>query len=419
MEAADGAELSAGARDARLGAALSGLCMLRALAQRGASGLPPAVRSRLLRAADAPAALARALAVRPWCRRLGARQQVYAAGAWCEQPAAAPLAPADAQAWLALLALLAEAEGDEYPAANRARVLSSARRLLTPSVVDALPALQWLQRAAEQAELLPPAEGGGGGAPAARSMLLLEAVPPWRDALLARTPWPDVIAAAAAGVFGDTPAAAQAAQREAAAAAALWEEALVRPDEGDDGDDSGSQRHGKGGNASSTAASGTGNGAAQAGLPAAVRVFMQRRDGAGGWSPAWDAVLAPCAATPPAPVALTSASGAAVRGTRWRLLPPAAPRRVPPAARLRCSLGAAEAALELPPLHASAGAEEAWEAAPPVVWATLGALARDGFALQLRLARVDAPRAGAVDGDTGRLMLYRLAGGALTLRADQ
>ena len=57
LDASDGAELLAGARDARLGAALSGLCVLRALAQRGASGLPPAVRSRLLRAADAPAAL--------------------------------------------------------------------------------------------------------------------------------------------------------------------------------------------------------------------------------------------------------------------------------------------------------------------------------------------------------------------------
>jgi hypothetical protein len=77
------------------------------------------------------------------------------------------------------------------------------------------------------------------------------------------------------------------------------------------------------------------------------------------------------------------------------------------------------AALELPPLDADAAAEAAWAAAPPVVWATLGALARDGFAVQLRLARVDAPRAGAVDGDTGRLMLYRLAGGALTLRADE
>jgi hypothetical protein len=118
-------------------------------------------------------------------------------------------------------------------------------------------------------------------------------------------------------------------------------------------------------------------------------------------------------------VALAAASGATVRGTRWRLLPPAAPRRVPPAARLRCSLGTAEVALELPPLDDAAAAEAAWAAAPPVVWATLGALARDGFALQLRLARVDAPRAAAVDGDTGRLMLYRLAGGALTLRADE
>ena len=412
MEAADGAELTSGARDARLGAALSGLSVLRALAQRGAGGLPPAVRARLLRAADAPAALARALAVRPWSRRLGTRPQVFAGGVWADEPPAAPLAPADAQAWLALLALLADSDEDAYPAANRARVLAAARRLLTPRIVDALPALQWLQRAAEQAELMPPADGGAPGA-AARSMLLLEAVPPWRDALMARTSWPEVIAAAAAGVFGDTPAAREAAQREAAAAAALWEEALVLPSEADDDAD---DRSDSARNAPASAGSST-----QAGLPAAVRVFFQRRDGVGGWSPAWEAVLSADASASPADVALTAASGAAVRGRRWRLLPPAAPRRVPPAARLRCSLGATEAALELPPLSsdgADGDAEAAWAAAPPVVWATLGALARDGFALQLRLARVDTPRAAAVDGDTGRLMLYRLAGGALTLRAE-
>jgi hypothetical protein len=414
MEAADGAELVSGARDARLGAALSGLSVLRALAQRGAANLPPAVRSRLLRAADAPAALARALAVRPWSRRLGSRPQVFTAGAWADEHPAAPLAPADAQAWLALLALLADSDEDAYPAANRARVLAAARRLLTPQIVDALPALQWLQRAAEQAELMPPADGAAPGA-AARSMLLLEAVPPWRDALLARTNWPDVIAAAAAGVFGDTPAARDAAQREAAAAAALWEEALVLPSEADDND--ADPRSDSARNAPASAGS-----SKQAGLPAAVRVFFQRRDGAGGWSPAWEAVLSADASAPPADVALTATSGAAVRGRRWRLLPPSVPRRVPPAARLRCSLGATEAALELPPLTsdgADADADAAWAVAPPVVWATLGALARDGFALQLRLARVDTPRAAAVDGDTGRLMLYRLAGGALTLRADE
>ena len=403
MDAADGAELSAGARDARLGAALSGLSVLRALAQRGAS-LPPAVRSRLLRAADAPAALARALAVRPWSRRLGTRSQCFAAGAWADEPPSAPLAPADAQAWLALLALLADADEEAYPNANRSRVLAASRRLLTPRIVDALPALQWLQRAAEQAELMPPAEAAPGGT-AARSMLLLEAVPPWRDALLARTPWDDVAAAASRGVFGDTPAAAKAAQREAAAAAALWEEALVMPSPDDD-----------------TSATSASPAQAQPGLPAAVRVFVQRRDGVGGLAPAWEAVLSADATTPPADVALTAPSGAAVRGARWKLLPPAAPRRVPPAARLRCSLGPVEAALELPPLTADGGdaaAEAAWNAAPAVVWATLGALARDGFALQLRLARVEAPRAAAVDGESGRLMLYRLAGGALTLRKDE
>ena len=133
---------------------------------------------------------------------------------------------------------------------------------------------------------------------------------------------------------------------------------------------------------------------------------------------------------PPADVALrdASASSAAsspsdaptVTGRRWRLLPPSAPRRVPPAARLRCSLGAAEAVIDLSAPLAIPGAapvsDADWAAAAPVLWVTLGSLARDGFALQLRLARVESPGLAGVDGATGAAMLYRMAGGALTLR---
>jgi hypothetical protein len=134
---------------------------------------------------------------------------------------------------------------------------------------------------------------------------------------------------------------------------------------------------------------------------------------------AWEAALQPDCTQPPLPVSLQDASGAALAGHRWRLLPPPAARRMPPNARVHCQLGIVDALLELPsPAARGADADaEAWRAAPGVVWVTLGSLARDGFALQLRLARVASPAATALDGLTGALMLYRLAGGALTLRA--
>jgi hypothetical protein len=57
-----------------------------------------------------------------------------------------------------------------------------------------------------------------------------------------------------------------------------------------------------------------------------------------------------------------------------------------------------------------------WEAAPPVAWVTLGSLAKDGFALQLRLGRVATPGDAVADAESGCVMLYRVAGGALTLK---
>ncbi len=416
LEAAPGTELGAGARDARLAASFSGLTALRVLAQH-ASELPPCVRERLLRAADAPAALLRLLAARPWARMLPPRapggaplHQSFAGGAWADEPPrssthAQNLHLAEAQAWLALVALLSDASGGEgagvYPAASRARALASARRLLAPRVLDALPALVWLSRAAEQADAMQPEAHGDSGGP---SMLLLQSVPPWRERLLGATDWAAVVAAAAAGVFGDTPAAAAAAAREATAAAALWDEALVLPEEADGG------------------ALGTTGPPGAPHLPAAVRVSFARRAGGATWAVAWEATLHADALTAPVEVSLRDTAGAAVTGHRWRLLPPSAPRRIPPAARVSCSLGAADALVELPappvaPGGAAAVEEATWRAAPAVVWATLGSLARDGFALQLRLARVDSAAAAGVDGVSGCASLYRLAGGALTLRA--
>jgi len=61
----------------------------------------------------------------------------------------------------------------------------------------------------------------------------------------------------------------------------------------------------------------------------------------------------------------------------------------------------------------AASAQEAWAAAPPWVWLTLGSLRADGWAAQLRFRRV-ASAADAAQHADGSLMLYRAAGGAVT-----
>jgi hypothetical protein len=372
------------------------------LAQR-CDTLVPCIRARLLRDSDAPAVLAHLLAAKPWSRTLprGARAvpQSFVDGAWTDDApgAQADLHAAEAQAWLALVALLSDGGRDSgaYAPHARSRVLTSARRALTSRVLDALPALVWLARAAaEQADA--PAHD----ALAAGGVLLLQSLPPWRDRLLSDTNWQAVAAAAVAGVFGNTPEATAAASREATAAAALWDQALVLR-----------------GAADETRAARQKRVADDAPVPPpSVQLEFACRHG-DAWVHACSVTLLPDVAAPATAVSLCDGAGAAVKGHRWRLLPPHAPRRLPPRARVRCQLGVVDALLDLPAPAAARGAaaDEAWRAAPHVLWVTLGSLARDGFAVQLRLARVDAPGAAGIDGNTGALTLYRAAGGAVTL----
>lgn len=374
---------------------------MRALAQHDGA-LAHCVRARLLRSADAPTALVRLLAAAPWYRTVtrstGTVAQCFADGAWSDAIAAAQqgLHNAEAQAWLALVALLTEGGdgGSCCATASRARALAGARRLLTPRVLNALPPLVWLQRAAEH-------EGDAPREDRDTSVLLVHSLPPWRDALLASTDWDAVVASASTGVFGNTSAAAVAAAREATAAAALWEQALVPPDD-------------------SPAAAAWPD--ALAAPPASVRIEFARKTGAT-WVLACELVLLLDATHPAKDVSVGGDNVTApVRGRRWRLLPPAAAKRMPPMTRVRCQLGGADTLLELPAPAVARGmdaVEEAWSAAPGVVWVTLGSLVLDGFALQLRMARVESPEAAGIDGPSGMAMLYRAAGGALTLRQPQ
>lgn len=384
--------------DCRLSAALSGVACLRALAQRMGEPrdpLPPAVCARLVRAADAPAALAGALKAAPW--RHGRR--AFLGGAWSLTDPES-LHPTEAHAWLALLALMsatagAEGEAAGYDPVRRSRALAAVRKLVTPRVLAALPAAGWLQRAAEAEAGVEHAAASARDDRLAPSCLLIAVLPPWRDMLLANTDWANVTATAAAGPFGATAEAASAAAEEAVACSDAWDETLLPP-------------------ASAPAQTP----AAHDAPPPPLRVAFSRRDGSG-WAPAFDLLLHADTAKGPEPVA--GPAGSALRGRRWRLLPPATPRRVPPGALVTAFHGGAAADVLLAtlpaPLASSAGvALRDWEAAPPVAWVTLGSLAREGFALQLRLGRVTKVEDAVADAESGCVMLYRVAGGALTLR---
>ena len=381
---------------------------MRVLAQR-CDALSPSLRARLLRAADAPAALTAVIAARPWARVRPGRggspqQQVYQAGAWqdARPAAAAALHPSEAQAWLALLALVAHGCGggcSSYARGALARTLAAARKLLTPRLTAALPALAWMARAAEEA-----AQGcGQGDGDGQRAGLVLTLLPPWRGGLLRDTPWDVALQKAREGCFGDTQAARLRAQAEATATAALWEESLVCGHAGD------AAQHG----GAHTAAPAP----CAPHAPAGVRVDVHPCSRA---APAgWHFELTPDHTRPGEPVTVHPPAGAAqvaLQGVRWRLLLPACLRRLVPDALLRCRCGGAEAAalLALPaPRAGECDAHNAWQAAPHTVWVTLGALQTEGFALQLRCARVNTPQDVGLDA-RGVMLMYRPAGGAIT-----
>jgi len=393
------------------------------------------------------------LAAKPWMRRRSRPQgrgvvtQRFEGGAWSDvHPSTPGLAIAEAHAWLALLHMLSHAPKAGMDPTSVARSVQAASKELHTTAVEALPALEWIARAAEEARgmqhiHLGPASDGSAATP---GPLLLDLLPPWRQPMMRSTHWAALVAASTSGssVFADTPAATERAREEASAAAALWDDTLSFAGDGDDlpgrGHTSGEQMT----------------------PPELVRVHVMplidggsNKTSSGGWH--FDLVPDGRIAGEPVTVSLPAAeqekattSVPVVRGLRWPLRLPAQLRRLVPNAVLRCETlkvasGAAiqqlVAQLALPGggeasrarQELQRGSEQtgkaseidpetvnAWQQAPPVVWVTLGTLAGDGCVLQLRCARVAAPTDVGLDAQ-GQHLLYRPAGGALTVRVGR
>lgn len=90
---------------------------------------------------------------------------------------------------------------------------------------------------------------------------------------------------------------------------------------------------------------------------------------------------------------------------------------------MRASGRTAEAVVDLPSVSAadtegrtSDPIDASWdERLPPAVWVTVGLLAKDGLALQLRARRAESWRECSFDSGTGKWSVYRAVGGALTV----
>lgn len=83
----------------------------------------------------------------------------------------------------------------------------------------------------------------------------------------------------------------------------------------------------------------------------------------------------------------------------------------------------AEAVVDLPSVSAadtegktSEPIDASWdEKLPPAIWVTVGLLAKDGLALQIRARRAESWRDCSFDSSTGKWSVYRPIGGALSV----
>ncbi|KAG2497473.1 hypothetical protein HYH03_004627 [Edaphochlamys debaryana] len=307
----------------------------------------------------------------------------------------------DGQVWLAVTNLLVEPRCrakyclDEF---RRERLLGL-KRHLNDLMFDQLPVLKDLQRVLDEMAL--------GVAPdqaqAKAGALILEAVPVVREAMLRGRNWRALAAEARERHFGE------AARRGALERALMMAKNLdflceLEP------------------RAEANGAAEAGPGAGQPLPPVRVATWRKVHDSGGGVHESWyDFSMDVDEQRPPEPVEVADASfsgsglGAAVQGLRYRLRPLdfESTRPLPANGKAVVRWGglSAEALLSLPELPTRDSGEGA-----AVLWVTVGLLAVDGLALQIKLKK--APKPKERDRVAGVWYAYHPVAGALTVRKD-
>ena len=435
------------ARDVRFGTACCALTVLRYLTDY-VNQTPLCVMARMLDTHDTQMLLVPLLEERPWVRRRknpsssGGRPivEVFSDGRWTEQPREdrLQLTKCDGQTWLALNNLTVDAKCraryryDDHRKGTMERV----KRHFNEVLFDQLPVLRDLQRVLDEILLMvaPPSHE------VTQGRLILEVVPETRDAILKKSDaeWASLASRQLATHFADTP------ETRAAAAAKVddmtkmfefmmemedRERAARAPPKRDPPPPEG-----------------------------VVRVEFARTADDGEWYRwhLYDMAVDDAKPAKEVEITLDDGSGFAMKGERRTLRPPAptrsAPARTEKAREAQAAASAAsavtpaphdgkviatfgrsraEALLDLPApgrvradvvgggaapgdFEQEAAAVAQMAEMPSAVWVTVGLLARDGFALQVKLKRTPGVHEAYRCAKTGLYWVYEPAGGAVT-----
>ena len=452
-------ELEEKTRDTRFAIAICALTVLRYLTD-AMGDLPLGVMARLLDVHDAQTLLAPLLEKRPWVRgRKDASgktvREAFQDGRWSVVPREdrMQLTKCDGQTWLALTNLVCDPKcrARYRYTDSRKRSMEKLKRHFNDVLFDQLPVLQDLQRAVDEVLLMvtPSAHEITAG------RLILEQTPMTRDALLRRPDdaWRALAATQLATHFADSRENRAAARRRAEDMSEVFEFMMQMEDEAEKKRGVSAKRKGD-----------------PPPPPGVARVEFSRRapddsaaDADATWY-RWHVVdFAVDESAPSKEVCLTAedGSGFELRGDRWKLKPPsasAAAAAPPPAVSERAAAAAAaakaaspatpaphdgkvtvtfgtaraEALLDLPAPgrvradvsggggvdRGTAGEEAealaAMAALPSAMWVTVGLLARDGFAAQLKLRRTPGVHEAYRCAKTGVYWVYEPSGGFVT-----
>jgi hypothetical protein len=445
------------AAEIRFGAACCALTVLRYLTDR-IDEVPLCVTARLLDTHDAQMLLVPLLERRPWARRrknpkAGAQtpagraaayvSEVFEGGRWVERRREdrLQLTKCDGQVWLALnnLATDRKCRAKYRYDDHRKGTMERVKRHFNEVLFDQIPPLRDLQRVIDEILL--------SVAPASHEVtqgrLILEQVPETRERILRRSDaeWVALAKTQLETHFADTPEARRHAMGRMEDMSAMFEFMMEMEDR--------------------ERASSRPPPEDPPAPPGAVRVDVSREAEDGEWYPwhAYEMRIDPAAPTKRVELASPDGSGFGVSGERVKLRAPEPPpppdsnRNAKAAEAMRkareASAGTpaphngkivatfgksrAEALLDLPApgkLKADVGGatmapeDEARETAeandamaelPSAMWVTVGLLARDGFALQVKLKRCAKAHEAYRCQRTGLFWVYEPAGGFLTV----
>eukprot|EP00892_Ulva_mutabilis_P008069 jgi/Ulvmu1/5634/UM023_0174.1 len=376
-------------KEIRFGVAICSVTILRYMTG-AVTRLPISIVTRLVQHHDTIGMLVPLLEGPPWIRDRNGTTERREGTQWT---VIAPsdrfqLSSIDAQVWLALTNLVVDPSfRAKYRLDNfRKDTLNRIRRFLNDLLIDQLPVLQDLQRVVDEVALnyRPNFDDYDDGA------LVIEQIPQVRISLLNQD-WKQLAATARTGWLSEQALLSAAQDRVTSMLAALdflaeWEGPVSSRDK----EPSASLQD----------------------VP--VKVTMYERTSTGVMAPWSTLELRIDPSIDSVPVSIKGESGMTVHGDRWTLKPlPSTMKVLPTRGRVAVCVGdsTAQALLELP-CTTSKDAEE-MAAIPTGVWVTVGLLAQDEFALQLRLKRT--PKAAVRNKEAGIWNMYCPVGGALTI----